>query len=190
VAELDEQMDGRSDVELVCLLDNEQIPLGEKFNLMTGMARGKFVSFVGDDDMVAKDYVDQIVNAAKETPNADVIIFDHQYHVTRMFPAEADEVDIEAIIKEGKGYGKIPGKNGIMYRDCSDKTAWSRELRLKHSQIHTWETHDLDFSRRANPDIEVEHRIDKVLYYQFYHPANPQGTRYRENLDREKGRQR
>jgi len=67
------------DVELIYVMDNKRRSVGEKRNDLLGMARGLYVSYIDDDDMVGPDYVQklyrQIVSGRKSDPPADVICF-------------------------------------------------------------------------------------------------------------------
>jgi len=67
------------DVECLYLLDNRRRSVGSKRNALLDMARGEYISFIDDDDMVSDDYVrkihDAIVEARKVEPRADVIVF-------------------------------------------------------------------------------------------------------------------
>lgn len=68
-----------SDVELLYFMDNRRRSVGAKRNALLDAARGEYVSFIDDDDMVADDYVrriyDAIVATRRQTPPADVICF-------------------------------------------------------------------------------------------------------------------
>lgn len=68
-----------ADVELLYLLDNKRRPVGAKRNDLLAAARGLYVSFIDDDDMVADDYVRRIftaISAAKKASvTPDVICF-------------------------------------------------------------------------------------------------------------------
>ena len=70
---LDKQIALRKDVELLVLRDNRSMPIGDKRNKMLSLARGAYVAFIDDDDMVSEDYVASIVAGLACTP--DVLTF-------------------------------------------------------------------------------------------------------------------
>ncbi len=59
----------RDDVELVIALDNGELPVGEKRNALLDKARGEYVAFVDDDDLVADDYVARVLEAVAAGPD-------------------------------------------------------------------------------------------------------------------------
>ena len=67
------------DVELLYCMDNRRRSVGAKRNDLLAMARGEYLSFIDDDDLVATDYVQKvhrlISKARKQDPPADVICF-------------------------------------------------------------------------------------------------------------------
>ena len=64
---LNEQISKFQDkVELLVLIDNKKRTLGAKRNEMIGLAKGEYVVFIDDDDLVSEDYVESILEAIKE----------------------------------------------------------------------------------------------------------------------------
>ena len=63
-------------VEHLVLLDNKRRTVGEKRDALLRAAKGSYVAFVDDDDDVAIDYVEEILNAINySSPKPDVITF-------------------------------------------------------------------------------------------------------------------
>jgi len=52
-------------VEVLCLLDNKRRSVGLKRNALVQSARGLYVAYVDDDDDIAHDYVEKIVETIK-----------------------------------------------------------------------------------------------------------------------------
>jgi len=159
---------------LICLLDNERISIGQKLNLMYGIARGAFVSVVADDDRVSADYVSTLLNAIDDNPLATVIVFDCAYYV---------DGERAGTIREGKGFAE-QHTNGMMFRKPSDKMCWNRQFMLDNPHLDNWQTSDREFALRVEDKIDSEARIDRELYHFYYDGNNPKGKRYREMLDR------
>lgn len=66
------------EVELIYLGDNKKISVGEKRNKLIAIANGEYISFIDDDDIVAEDYVQEILNGIKLKP--DVFCFGAYRH--------------------------------------------------------------------------------------------------------------
>lgn len=68
-----------ADVQLVYLMDNRRMSVGEKRNELLRMAKGEYISYIDDDDEVAPDYVQRIyqtiVKTRKSESPADIICF-------------------------------------------------------------------------------------------------------------------
>lgn len=71
--DLERQAKGK-DVEVLVLLDDRKRSIGHKRNALVSIAQGTFVAFVDDDDRVAIDYVDRLLEKIALQP--DVIVFD------------------------------------------------------------------------------------------------------------------
>jgi glycosyl transferase family 2 len=61
------------EVEVKLCIDNRQATTGEKRNDLLESATGKYVVFIDDDDLVSNDYIESILQAAKQ--DTDVIVF-------------------------------------------------------------------------------------------------------------------
>ena len=78
VAKLENQFDDDS-VEIVSLVDNKSFHIYEKRNELLKMARGKYICFLDDDDMIADTYIPSILHVIdNEIP--DVICFKQHCH--------------------------------------------------------------------------------------------------------------
>jgi glycosyltransferase involved in cell wall biosynthesis len=76
--DLERQAKGK-DVEVLVLLDDRKRSIGKKRNALVSIAQGEFVSFVDDDDRVAPDYVDSIlekIDEGRDILQPDVVVFD------------------------------------------------------------------------------------------------------------------
>lgn len=75
--DLERQAKGK-DVEVLVLLDDRKRSIGHKRNALVSIAQGAFVAFVDDDDRVAHDYVDCLLERIGDGDalRPDVIVFD------------------------------------------------------------------------------------------------------------------
>lgn len=63
------------EVELLISTTGVEEPIGVKRERLKQAARGEFLCFVDDDDMVSEDYVEQILTAIEENPAIDCVGF-------------------------------------------------------------------------------------------------------------------
>jgi len=63
----------QDEVEILTFSDNFDYPVGLKRNELLQQASGLFVAFIDDDDVVAEDYVQVIVQAIKSFPDIDCV---------------------------------------------------------------------------------------------------------------------
>lgn len=71
-----EKQVGDLPVEILALTDNKRRSVGLKRQALLDIARGRFVTFVDDDDSVFPGYVDEILLAIHENPDVSTIVFD------------------------------------------------------------------------------------------------------------------
>ncbi len=159
IGELFKQSEGKP-VEVICLLDNRKSNLSEKRNQAIVNAKGKYISFVDDDDSVEPGYVDAILEAIDKNVDADCIVFNVMVH----------------------GYAKQPKvcKYGVEYQHSENDTAYLRKpnhvmaYRTDISKKHKYRkelsaiSEDTEWAERACRDIKKQVRVEKVLYHYFY----------------------
>ncbi len=61
-------------VELVFCLDNCEMNIGEKRNLLLSSAKGDYISFIDDDDEVSLDYISSIMKRLEKKPDMVEIV--------------------------------------------------------------------------------------------------------------------
>src|SRR5665213_1512186 len=64
-------------VEILWLGDTKTMTVGEKRNKLLSISKGDYVCFVDDDDWVADDYIDEILNGIESKP--DCVTFNAIY---------------------------------------------------------------------------------------------------------------
>lgn len=149
-------------VEIVCLLDNRKSNLSEKRNQAIHNAKGRFITFVDDDDKIEPDYVDSILKAIQENPKADCVVFDVLVHGYTPEPK---------LCSYGIEYQH--GENEKMYlRKPNHVMAYKTEIsrRFKYRKDLSAISEDTEWAERASKEIKNQVRVGKVLYHYFYNP--------------------
>ena len=69
------KLDNPKDVEIMVLLDNKRRSIGYKRDALLKIARGDYVAYVDDDDIVSDFYIEEAIKAIDENKGVDVITF-------------------------------------------------------------------------------------------------------------------
>ena len=160
--ELFRQAEGKP-VEVFCFMDNRKSNLSEKRNLVIAGAKGRFISFVDDDDRVEPDYVDAILEEIRKAPDTDCVVFDVLVHG---YTAAPKVCKYDVAFNHGEDlqtYYRKP--NHVM----AYRTAISRKHQYRKDLSAISE--DTEWAERASKDIRKQSRIGKVLYHYLYNAA-------------------
>lgn len=157
VNKINSQITENMNVEVLVLIDNMKMSIGEKREKLKNMAKGKYWCMVDDDDDVSDYYVGEIYAAALEN-DVDVICFDTIAKVDGM--PSLISVNVE---NENEQY-----RYGITKRKPSHVNAWKSE---KFNQFQFGDRNygeDFDFCKQCYPHITSSCKIEKVLHYYTY----------------------
>jgi glycosyltransferase involved in cell wall biosynthesis len=149
------------EVEVITVIDNKCRMLGTKRNDLLNMAQGEYVVFVDDDDRVADDYVEQLVNAA--FIGADIIVF----QVSVSINGEASKICYYSNMYS-EDYNQTVDKIVIAYHRLPNHImAVKKNLALKVKYKDILKGEDAEYSKRLLSLLESQYSIDKVLYYDY-----------------------
>jgi len=144
-------------IEIIVCKDNKELSIGSKRQKLIEDAKGEYIVFVDDDDMVASDYVEQILN----NTGSDAIGF--------QIECTFDGVGkcLASASRRYQDWGE--NRDGFRYvRSIYHKTPVRRELALKAGFKDMRFGEDYDYSMRIMPLIKSEAYINKVMYYYRY----------------------
>lgn len=159
--ELNYQVEGIEDVEILYLYDNKKRMLGTKRNDLVAIAAGDYITFIDDDDKISANYVSALVKAIDEN-NVDVINFivdvslnDGPYKPCHYSVANSFDFNTES------GYFRLPNHIMCVKRELA--------LQVKYKDILYGE--DSDYSKRLYTLIKTELNLSETLYYYNYHQS-------------------
>jgi len=166
-------------IEVLTLIDNREISIGEKRNRLLDMANGEFLVFIDDDDRIAPEYTSEIMNAISNVDPLDCIVYDCLCTIT----GTNGNITARLHCKYGVEYGYTNDRRGNWRGKPAHTMVWRSEIAKRHRYPHTSAGEDVDWVRRACVEISHQHRIDKVLY--FYDndvrlSSSAPGTRWRQ----------
>jgi glycosyltransferase involved in cell wall biosynthesis len=160
LSQLEPQLQGLTIVELLYIGDNKLMTVGEKRNALVNMARGKYVVFVDDDDRIAPNYVQRLI---------DGIVYRDEANI------EPDCVCFNAqiAINGGKPVDVYYSKNNK--RDIDTKTAYlripnhlmcvKRSIAIETPYMAVSRGEDSQYAKRLLPKLKVEHLLGDTLYF-------------------------
>lgn len=157
-------------VEIVVLTDNKKMMLGHKRNTMVDIAQGKYVVFVDDDDRVASDYIQSLLDATAS--DADSIVFQAEVSLDGEAPK---------ICYYSKDVGKDFNTPSAYHRIPNHICCVKKEVSLKSSFPNVLYGEDAGYGKVLLAHIKTEHKIDKVLYYYDYNSETTETQSWRYN---------
>jgi glycosyltransferase involved in cell wall biosynthesis len=145
-------------VELLANIDNGLKTIGAKRNELLESAKGDYVCFVDDDDMLSPFYTSKILEAIKTNPDCcgleGIITFSCKYPKKFIHSLR---------------YDHWFEKEDIYYRCPNHLNTIKREIALDTKfPDKSWQE-DLDFSTRLKGKLKTEVYIDEPIYY--YYPS-------------------
>ena len=143
------------DVEILIEVDDKQISIGAKRNILLKRAKGDYISFVDDDDMVAEDYVSKILKAIETNPDC-CGVEGYVIHKRRRKSSKF----IHSI-----QYKEWFEKKGIYYRCPNHLSPVRRELALRVMFPNLSYGEDRIYSNSLLKFLKTEVYIDGQIYY-------------------------
>lgn len=158
---LDPQMQGQP-VELLLDARPRPVSIGTKRNALLDRARGDYVAFCDDDDLVSANYVADVLAALKDGP---------------------DCAELRGVITTNGANPKRfhhfiqcqkwEEKDGVYLRYANHLNAIKRELALQARFPEINHGEDKDFSDRVKPLLKTMGAIPRTIYFYDYRTKKP-----------------
>lgn len=164
------QSEQYSDVEILCLVDNKKMSIGEKRQSILNIARGKWVAFMDDDDDVTDDYIKSIHDAIRNNENSDVITFDQHCIVN------GNEFIVNFSM-ENPLDRYIPGMKYVRrppFHMCFWKGDIAKNTKFENSSYGE----DYAWCLKMYPQVKTETHIDKILHLYRYSDSLSESIQY------------
>lgn len=156
-SEINSQSNSKS-VQYLYLGDNKSMSVGEKRNHLINMAKGQYLTFIDDDDMIKKDYFSTILEAIDHNPQ--VICF----QVEKFYNGDRDRIH-----RFSRAYGRNHRDADRAYNNYlpNHLCVWRKDLiKEKFPDKNLGEDHLWADLMTKHYDTELQ--INKILYvYQF-----------------------
>lgn len=145
------------EVEILVEVDNGDMLIGDKRNLLLKRAKGDYVCFVDDDDSVSSDYVAKILKSVEDGPDCCGI------EGTMTTNGRRPKKFIHSL-----RYKMWFEKNGVYYRNPNHLNPIKREIALKVGFTGKSHGEDRDFSKSVLPHLKTETYIQGPIYTYKY----------------------
>lgn len=145
-------------VEVMVLLNNGEEMIGALRNRLLDAARGRYVVFIDDDDLVAHDYVPKILKAIQSSP--DCVCFDvARYMDGRLIGLAKHSLEFTDNSTRQKGsawtdYDRLPNHLNAIRADLA------RQARFPNVPVGE----DIAYGRRLKLLLKTQVRLEEVLY--------------------------
>jgi hypothetical protein len=153
-----EDLIGDKEIEVLWLGDNKKRSIGFKRQSLLEVAKGKYISFVDDDEFISFDYVDEIY---KRLIGHDVITFNS----IATLKNDHGEIDIGYIeMKMGNPMEQFKPRDTTK-RPPFHCCVWKRDIALMSSFTNSNHGEDSDWLEGAVKYVVNDIHIDKYLHY-------------------------
>lgn len=144
----------KDEVEVLYLIDNRCMTVGDKRNRIKSIATGDYIAFVDDDDRISDNYINELIAAIEY--GQDAITFKCQVHdrsgeIKMCYYSTKYENDFDF----GYNCYRVPNPRVCIKRTIANQVQF-RDISLGE---------DYYFGLDIKPLIKTEYFINKVLYY-------------------------
>jgi len=148
------------DVELLGFLDNKRRSIGYKRESLLYIARGNFVAFMDDDDVVHDFYIEEAVKAIKNNPDVDVITFKEYVYINN---SPRYELTFQLGYPNNDSV-TIPNAKRPPWHCCF----WKRKLAQQYHFPDIMYGEDWAWAEQINKVAKTSYHIDKFMRTYIY----------------------
>lgn len=161
-------------IEIIQAIDDKQMTIGEKRELLYKEASGLYSWQIDDDDLIAPNAIELILQAIKDNPTVDVISFEEycnmdgkEYKSNHSATYGGWEGNGNSILSDGFHFHRTP-----FFKDVI-RTELAQSVPIQKSRFGE----DHAFANDLLQLIKSEHHISEQLY-RYIHISSPHNERY------------
>ncbi len=168
-------VDVSDEIQILSIIDNKQISVGNKRQRLLDIARGEWVVYFDDDDEPYDYYCDEILNVIKNNPDIDCIGINGNMTTDGKNP----QTWVHRLGMKIKGNGRELLPSGYNYeRPIIHFNPVKREKAIQSGFKDMRYGEDMDYASRLNPLLTKEYFIDKPLFHYKYTTKQPHDEKY------------
>ena len=145
------------EIEILIECDDKKISIGEKRNKLMEKAKGDYICYVDDDDIVSEDYVVRILEALKSNPDA--------VGFTAVITIDGNNPKL-VYSSNSNSWSK---KNDVFLRPIQHLNPVKRNLALQCRFSHISQREDEIYSNKLSDFIKTEVVLENppVYFYEY-----------------------
>ena len=161
-------------VEDIKLCDNKEMTIGEKRERLYQMANGLYSWQIDDDDDIADNAIELILNAIKSNPEIPCITFREKCMMNGVYKSSNHSIRYSQWMdnQDGFDYVRSPFYKDVIRTDIAKSVPFPH---IRYNEDEQW-------SKALKPFLTDEIHINEELYHYIYNETN-HNERY--GLDRE-----
>lgn len=158
------------DVEVTSLKDSKEMTIGEKRERLYQMANGLFSWMIDDDDSIAGNAIQLILEAIKSNPEVPCITFREKCMMNGVYKSSNHSVRYEKWQDnfDGYDYVRCPFYKDVIRTDIAKSVPFEH---IRYNEDEMW-------SMAIKPLLTSEIHIDEELYHYIYEPKETHEERY------------
>ena len=162
------------DVEIIVVKDNKQNTIGAKREYMYSLANGLYSQMTDDDDELAPNAIELILNAIKNNPEIPCITFREKCMMNGVYKSSNHSIRYSQWMdnQDGFDYVRSPFYKDVIRTDIAKSVPFPH---IRYNEDEQW-------SKALKPFLTDEIHINEELYHYIYNETN-HNERY--GLDRE-----
>lgn len=173
INKLHSQAEQFDDVEIICLMDNKKMMLGNKRNEMVNLSCGKYVVFIDDDDDITDNYIETLYLATQS--NVDIINFTVSVSLNGgEYKPCLYNMDYENDYNESNTEGQIVSYHRLPNHIMCVK----RELAIDTIYPSIIRGEDAGYSKSLKPKLKSQLILNDTLYFYNFNQSTTETQKY------------
>ena len=152
------------DVEIIVVKDNKQNTIGAKREYMYSLANGLYSQMTDDDDELAPNAIELILNAIESNPEIPCITFREKCMMNGVYKSSNHSIRYSQWMdnQDGFDYVRSPFYKDVIRTDIAKSVPFPH---IRYNEDEQW-------SKALKPFLTDEIHIDEELYHYIYNETN------------------
>lgn len=157
-------------VELIVCKDNKEMTIGEKREMLYNVANGLYSVQWDDDDDMADNAIELILNAIRSNPEVSCITFREKCTMNGEYKSSNHSLKYSQWMDNQDGYSFVrsPFYKDVIRTDIAKSVPFPK---IRYNEDEQW-------SMALYPHLKDEIHIEEELYYYIYEPKDSHEERY------------